>query len=180
MPSDRHDFETETLRAWLRAVSRCQDATHGMIRPRPAAGVVVAFTLGRIWFCAVGCSWPVVAPLGQAQRKRKMCRNTVVSWRADAEHHSSVPKGQPYHSPGRPFPMARVPVAACVAQRRPYPWLKTDAPSGACPRWRPHSMSPPITDAEHFPAVSDRNSRPASPKLPSESDPQELVNMGHE
>ena len=49
-----------------------------MIRPRPAAGVVVAFTLGRIWFCAVGCSWPVVAPLGQAQRKRKICRNTVV------------------------------------------------------------------------------------------------------
>ena len=27
---------------------------------------------------------------------------------------------------------AHVPGAACVAPRRPDPWLKTDAPSGAC------------------------------------------------
>ncbi len=78
VPVGRHVERDRNTRAWLRAVSRCQDATHGMIRPRPAAGMVVAFTLGRIWFCAVGCSWPVVAPLGQAQRKRKICRNTVV------------------------------------------------------------------------------------------------------
>ena len=41
-------------------------------------------------------------------------------------------------------------------------------------------MNLAITDAERFPAVFDRNSRLACPKLPSESDSQELVNMGHE
>ena len=30
-------------------------------------------------FCAVGCSSPVVAPLGHAQRKRKKCRKSVVT-----------------------------------------------------------------------------------------------------
>ena len=39
-------------------------------------------------------------------------------------------------------------------------------------------MNPAITDAERFPTVSDRNSRLACTKMPSESDSQELVNMG--
>ena len=77
--------------------------------------------------------------------------------------------------------MARVPGAACVAQRRPYPWLKTDAPSGACLPWRPHSTNPAIADAARVPAVSDCNSGLTRSKLPcSESSSPELVKWAHE
>jgi hypothetical protein len=78
MPSDRHVFETETLRELPRAPAQVKMRCTLMMRPRPAADVVVAVTLGRLVLRAVGCSSPVVAPLGHAQRKRKMYRKSVV------------------------------------------------------------------------------------------------------
>ena len=49
----------------------------GMMRPR-YAGVVVAFTLGRLVLREFGCSWPVVVRPGQAGQARWKSKNTEV------------------------------------------------------------------------------------------------------
>ena len=74
MPSDRHVERDRNTPRIASSAGTGQDAMHGVMRPRHAADVVVAFTLGRLVLRVVGCSSPVVAPLGHAQRKRKMCR----------------------------------------------------------------------------------------------------------
>ena len=68
-----------------------QDAPRGLMRPRHAAGVVVAFTLGPLVLFAVGCSWPVVVRPRQARSKRLM-RRAGCGWLVDA--CSSTGKGE--------------------------------------------------------------------------------------